>query len=105
MGVEPDERDPVVAGGEPLERADVRGAAAAEDERAVGQLGGEREVLVGERVLVDDGGLRVVERQMRRLGHRLAAVAPRARGTRTSPAANSRPQEWHWYSGPSATAV
>jgi len=30
---------------------------------------------------------------------------PHARGTRTSPAANSRPQEWHWYSGPSATAV
>ena len=31
--------------------------------------------------------------------------SPHARGTRTSPAANSRPQEWHWYSGPIATAV
>ncbi len=30
---------------------------------------------------------------------------PQARGTRTSPAANSRPQLWHWYSGSSATAV
>ena len=30
---------------------------------------------------------------------------PHARGTRTSPAPNSRPHEWHWYSGPSATAV
>ena len=30
---------------------------------------------------------------------------PHARGTRSSPAANSRPHEWHWYSEPTATAV
>src|SRR5215210_3249433 len=30
---------------------------------------------------------------------------PQARGTRTRPARNVRPQAWHSYSGPSATAV
>ena len=104
MRVEPDERESVVPRREPLERADVRRAAPAEHERPVGQLGGDREVLVGERVLLDHGRLRIVERQVRGLGHRFAAF-PQARGTRTRPAANSRPHEWHWYSGPSATAV
>ena len=65
--------------GQALDGADVRAAAAAEDERPLGQLGGEHEVLVGERVLGDDGGLRVRELERGRLGHRLAALAPGAR--------------------------
>ena len=44
----------VLAGRERLDRADVRAAAAAEDERPLGQLGGEREGLLRERVLLDD---------------------------------------------------
>jgi hypothetical protein len=34
-----------------------------------------------------------------------SSVWPHARGTRTRPAANDRPQAWHSYSGPIATAV
>ena len=39
---------------EPLDGADVRAAAPAEDERPLGELRGERERLLAERVLVDD---------------------------------------------------
>ena len=102
--VDPDDPEPVVPGREPLDRADVRAAAAAQDERSLGQLRGEGEDLARERVLVDDSRLRV-----REVGDAASAIAsppfPQARGTRTSPAPNSRPQEWHWYSGPIATAV
>ena len=76
MRVEPDDREPVVARGEPLDRADVRAAAAAEDERPLGEVGGDGEGLLAERVLLDDRGLGIGERQPRGLRHRLAAVAP-----------------------------
>ena len=41
-----------------------------------GQVGGDRERLRVQRVLLDDRRLGIVERQARRLDHRLAAVAP-----------------------------
>jgi hypothetical protein len=94
VGVEPDERDPAVARGERLDRADVRAAAAAEHERPLGQVDRDREGLLVERLLLDH----------RRLGNgsgRRAASAiasppsPQACGTRTRPAPNSSPQAWH----------
>ena len=62
MRVYPDERQALVAGSEALDRADMRAATAAEDERSLGQLGGERERLVAERLLLDDRRLRIRER-------------------------------------------
>jgi hypothetical protein len=79
VGVEPDHAETVVSCGEALDRADVRTAAAAEYERARRQVGCDRERLRGERLLVDDRGLRIVERQRRGLDHLFAPVAPRAR--------------------------
>ena len=105
MRVDPDDAEALVPGRETLDRADVRAAAAAEDERPLGQLGGEDEELVGERVLGDDRRLRVRERRVNAASAIASPPFPQARGTRTSPAPNSRPQEWHWYSGPIATAV
>ena len=78
MRVEPDDAEPVVARGKPLDGADVRAAAAAEHERAGRQVRGDRERLSAERVLLDDRSLRVVERKPGGLDHRLAAVAPGA---------------------------
>ncbi len=78
MGVEPDDADTAVARGEALDRADVRAAAAPEDERALGKVGGDGERLLAERLLVHDRGLRVRQRKRGGLDHRLAAVAPRA---------------------------
>jgi hypothetical protein len=63
----------------PSDDADVRAAAAAEHERPLREIAGDGEGLGLERLLLDDGGLRIVERQARRLDHRLAAVAPGAR--------------------------
>ena len=54
-------------------------AAPSQDERAVGEIGGERQRLGLERLLVDDPRLRVVDGQQRGRDHLLAAVAPRAR--------------------------
>ena len=77
--VDPDDRQALLAGGERLDRADVRAAAAAEDDRPVGQLGGEHQRLLRERVGLDHARLRVGQLVEGRLGHRLAAVAPGAR--------------------------
>src|SRR5581483_8342586 len=76
--VEPDDAEPVGTRGETLDCADVRAAASTEHERPFGKIRGDRERLSHERVLLDDGRLRIVERQARRLDHLLAAVAPRA---------------------------
>src|SRR5207248_9880985 len=75
-GVEPDEREPAVAGREPFDRADVGTATAAEDERPLGQLGCDRQVLLAERLLLDHRRLGIWQRQPRRLRHRPTAIAP-----------------------------
>ena len=54
MRVEPDHGQPVLAGGQTFDRADVRATAAAEDERALRQIRGEGKVLLLERVGLDD---------------------------------------------------
>ena len=77
--VDPDDRQALLAGGERLDRADVRAAAAAEDERPVGQLGGEHQRLLRERVGLDHARLGIGQLVEGRLGHRLAAGAPGAR--------------------------
>jgi hypothetical protein len=79
VGVDPDEREPVVARSEALDRADVRAATAAEDQRPLGKLGRDRQRLLSERVLLDPRRLGIGQRQVRRLGDRLAALAPCAR--------------------------
>jgi hypothetical protein len=61
--VEPEDRDVAVARGQPFDRADVGAAAAAEHERPRRQVGGHRERLHRERLLLDDRHLGVVERQ------------------------------------------
>jgi hypothetical protein len=78
--VEPDQGDPAVARGEALHGADVGAAAAAQDERPLGELGREGERLLAQRVLGDHRRLRVRKQQRgRRLLHRIAALPPRAR--------------------------
>ena len=77
--VEPDDRDPSMARGQRLDGADVGAAATPEDDRALRQLERERQALLGERVLLDHGGLGVRQRQARRFGHRLAVPPPGAR--------------------------
>ena len=79
MRVEPENRDVPVARREALDDADVGAAAAAEHERARGQVGGDGKRLHRERLLLDHRHLRIVERERGRLDHRLAPVAPRAR--------------------------
>ena len=79
MGVEPDDGEPLVPGGEPFDGAHVRAAAPAEDERPLGQFRRERERLLAQRLLLDHRRLGIRERQARRLGHRVAAVTPGAR--------------------------
>ncbi len=54
-----------------------------------GKHGRHGEALLGERASSHCADLRILERQPRRLGHRLAAL-PQARGTRTSPAPKGR---------------
>src|SRR5439155_27294795 len=74
--VEPDEPEPAVARSEALDGADVRAAAAAQDERALGELARDREVLLAERVLLDHRDLGIRQRQPRRFGHRLTVLSP-----------------------------
>ena len=64
---------------EAVDGADVRAAAAAQDEGPLGQVGRDGERLCDERVLLDHRRLGVVERQPRSFHHLLAAVAPGAR--------------------------
>src|SRR5439155_25092589 len=72
-------RDAPVAACELADGADVRAAAAAEDQRAVRQLARERRVLLLERVLVDECRLRPRDLHQRRLLHLAAATTPGAR--------------------------
>ena len=71
--------EPLVPGGEALDSTDVRAAAPAEDERQLGQVGGDGQRLGDEGILLHDGRLGIVERKAGRLDHLLAAVAPGAR--------------------------
>src|SRR5207244_1877721 len=75
--VEPDHRQSVLAGGQTLDGADVRAAAAAEDERALRKIRCECERLLFERFGLDDRGLRIGQVEPRRLRHRLTALTPR----------------------------
>ena len=80
MGVDPDDAEPVVPRGEPFDRADVRAAAAAEDERP--HAAGRRRPRASARGACPPR--RPPPRDSRaasarRLDHRLAAVAPRPR--------------------------
>ena len=61
---------------ERLDRANVGAAATTEHDRPVGQLGGEQQRLLGERVGLDHGRLWIRQLVERRLGHRLAARTP-----------------------------
>ena len=79
MGVEPHERDPSLPRGETLDGADVRAATAAEHERALWEIRGERERLFLERFRLDDRGFRKRELEPGSFGHRLAALPPRVR--------------------------
>ena len=79
MRVEPDQREPATSRGKTLDSTDVRAAAAAQHDRSAGKDRCELEVLLGERVGIDYGGLRVRERQGCGVGHGLPALAPRAR--------------------------
>ena len=76
MRVEPDHGQPVLAGGQTFDRADVRATAAAEDERAFRQIRGEGKILLLERVGLDDGGLRIGKLEPGGLSHRLTALPP-----------------------------
>jgi hypothetical protein len=77
--VDPDDADPAVARGEPFHDAHMRAAATAEQERARGQVGREGEGLLVQRVLRHDDRFGKGQLEVRRLGHRLAAVSPRSR--------------------------
>src|SRR6478735_648943 len=77
--VEPEDADVAVPRGEAFDGADMRAAAAAEHDRVGGQVGGDGKRLHRERLLLDDGDLRIVESKRSRLDHRRAAVAPGAR--------------------------
>ena len=79
MGVDPDDRDAVVARRQCLDGPDVSAAAAPEDECPFGKLEREDKALLGQRLLGDDCRLRVGKREVRRLGHLLATGPPRTR--------------------------
>ena len=79
MRVEPDDRETAAARRETAHRADVRAAASAEDDRPLGQHGGELGGLLLERVALDRARLGIRERERRAVGHRLAALPPRPR--------------------------
>jgi len=91
VGIEPQERDTAVARGQTFYRADMRAAAAAEDDRAVRELARQGEALPCERVLVDDGRLRIGQWQVCRVSHGFAVFPPGSRnaddGRRKAPAA------------------
>jgi hypothetical protein len=74
--VEPDQRDASLPRSESLDGTDMDAAAAAEDERPLRQIGRKRKALLLERLRFHHGGLGVRELEPRRLGHRLAALAP-----------------------------
>ena len=76
MRIEPDDAEPVDSRGERLHGADVRTAAAADDERPLGKRAGESECLLGQRVLVDDAGFGIRQLEERGLDHGLAVLAP-----------------------------
>ena len=91
MCIDPDERDPAVARGQRLDRADVRAAAAAEHDGPLREVDRHRQRLFVERFLFDDG--RLGERQGSRAASAIdSPPSPQACGTRTRPAPNSRPQ-------------
>ena len=92
MRVEPDDCEPLVARGEPLDRADVRAAAAAEDERPLGRSAATRERLLAERGSTTTFDLREGEREFAAASAIASPPRPQARGTRTSPAPKTRPQ-------------
>ena len=79
MGVDPDDAEPAVAGGEPFDGSDMSAAAAAEDERHGRQDRRERQRLLGERRLLDGCDLRERELEPGGLDHRFASLAPRGR--------------------------
>jgi hypothetical protein len=79
MGVEPDDAEPVVASRQALDCANVNAATTSENDRTLRKRAGEGEVLLAEGLLVHDAGLRIGERQVRRLRHCLAARSPGAR--------------------------
>ena len=79
MRVEPNDAEALVPRREALDGADVGAAAPAQHERNLRQVGRDRERLCDERVLLDDGRFRIVERESRCLHHLLAAVTPGAR--------------------------
>ena len=97
MRVEPDDGEAAGARGQAADRADVGAAAAPEHERErrqVAPLAAIWSSSVASSTTAASG--------YGSASHAAAAIAsppsPHARGTRTSPAANSRPQLWHWYS-------
>ena len=76
MRVDPHDRKALLAARKRLDRAHVRAAAPAEDDGPVGQLGGEQQRLLGERVRLDHSRLGVGQLVERRLDHALAALTP-----------------------------
>ena len=80
MRIDPHDREPAAAPlGEAADRADMRAATASEDERSHGEVADLRGDLVLQRRLLDHRRLRVRERELGGLGHRLAACPPGAR--------------------------
>jgi hypothetical protein len=77
--VDPDDPEPVVSGCEPLDRTDVRAAATAQNERALGQLGSEGEDLIASVSSATTAASGIREMGESGLRHRLAALAPGAR--------------------------
>ena len=71
--------EPVDSPRQPRRRPDVRAAAPAQHDRPSRQRLGDRLALLVERVPLDDRDLRDTAARRRRLGHALAAVAPRRR--------------------------
>ena len=76
MRVEPDHGQPVLACGQTFDGADVRATAAAEDDRPLRKIRGERERLLLERLGLDDRGLGVGQLEPRRLRHRFTSLTP-----------------------------
>src|SRR5205823_8865550 len=73
------QQHPSRARDEPLYPADDLAPPAAEDERPLRQIGGEREGLLLERLRLHDRRLRKGDVEPRGLGHRLSVFAPRLR--------------------------
>ena len=94
--VQPDDSEPAAPRCEPADRSDVRAAAAAEHERALGEVRRLRFDLLRERLAARSPWLPGTAAAASPPSAIASPPAPQARGTRTSPAANSRPQLWHW---------